>query len=226
LISGDELEQEFHSSEIQILRIPVFETGFLSVSKNLEQLMATGDYCLFSSPRAVDWFKNQGFKIRPPIICFGSKTAEALNQAGLQITAIGAGNSVLKFISESFFQKRIIHFCSAQTRLEPSDLKGSAIDLINIPVYAPEMLLYQRPQIEVFVKQIALAEGLLFFSGSAVRYFSKLFRDQIDLLKDKLCLASGDSAAKELQVLGVSQIRQTAGPETEKMVLLIRQCYE
>jgi uroporphyrinogen-III synthase len=218
-------------NQLKAETIDVIEKDFISINpvqcdvvkKNIAASMHHGANVVFTSANAVEAVKEYFHEWDTSyaeetwkIYCLSGKTKEAVLEEFSQQQIVSVADNA-SWLVEKILQhdvNEVIFFCGDQRREElPCMLKEKGVDVTEIIVYNT---------IETPATVDTDADGVLFFSPSAVRsFFSKN-----ELKPSTICFAIGNTTKAELQRNTTNETIVADSPSAEAMVQAITRYFK
>jgi uroporphyrinogen-III synthase len=192
------------------------------------------DGILLSSPNLLPLLRAAGERVpeawlKKPWYLVGSRSRDDVEALGARVAFVPENPSLDGFLHEFPAPQdkaekalRLLHPCSAKTRLEPSLFTSRGIDVHNMAVYEPRL-----PDGSAVLLEGAWtgARAILFASGSAVHHlFAAAPHRGRDLAlgEGPHPVAIGASTARALRMYGVDRFAQCATADNEGFIEALR----
>ena len=219
----------YESVEVPLVELTLIDEA-LPILRKLSDALYDG--VLLSSPNLLPLLRAAGESVpaawlAKPWYLIGSRSRPDVEALGAKVAFVPAKASLNGFLHEFPVQGtqgglRLLHPCSAKTRLEPSLFAARGINVHNMAVYEPRLPQGSAPLLEA---AWADARAILFASGSAVHHFfaasPRRGRD-LALGEGPFPVAIGESTARALRMYGVERFAQCATADNAGFVEALR----
>jgi uroporphyrinogen-III synthase len=228
-LSGALRAAGFDPVEVPLVELTLFRDALAMLRKLPETLY---DGILLSSPNLLPLMDEAGEAMpeawkNKPWYLVGSRSRAEVEALGIQVAFVPEASSLDGFLREVPPQSglRLLHPCSAKTRLEPSLFASRGIDVHNMAVYEPRLPEGSAARLEAAWGD---SKAALFASGSAVHHlFAAAPRKGRDLAlgEGPLPVAIGASTARALRMYGVDRFAQCPTADNAGFVEALRRSF-
>ncbi|WP_103665334.1 uroporphyrinogen-III synthase [Gracilimonas amylolytica] len=158
------------NDELLIESEPFITFEYLMPALWMDKLPDKADAWIFTSKKAVKAFspKIPELKIPDHIFAVGAKTAEKLEELGLEVSFPEEYNALaLAEMMKKLDFKKVVHFCGNLKAADLGKLLGESVEVVNIEVYHTVLTHHKMDDLNDF-------DAVVFMSPSAVESFSEL----------------------------------------------------
>lgn len=204
----------FDPVEVPLVELALFRDA-LAILRRLPDALYDG--VLLSSPNLLPLLRAAGESVpeawlQKPWYLIGSRSRPDVEALGVRVAYVPEVASLDGFLREFPPHKglRLLHPCSAKTRLEPSLFAARGVDVHNMAVYEPRLPEGSAARLEAAWPE---ARAVLFASGSAVHHLFAsvpLRGRDLALGEGPFPVALGASTARALRMYGVERFAQCA----------------
>lgn len=157
------------NDELLIESEPFITFEYLMPALWMDKLPDKADAWIFTSKKAVKAVspKIPELKIPDHIFAVGAKTAEKLEELGLEVSFPEEYNALaLAEMMKKLDLKKVVHFCGNLKAADLGKLLGESVEVVNIEVYHTVLTHHKMDDLNDF-------DAVVFMSPSAVESFSE-----------------------------------------------------
>ncbi|HEX2613035.1 MAG TPA: uroporphyrinogen-III synthase [Fibrobacteria bacterium] len=220
----------FDPAEVPLVELALFRDA-LAILRKLPETLYDG--VLLSSPNLLPLMREaeegipEAWKTKPWYL-IGSRSRPDVESLGVKVAFVPEVSSLDGFLHEFPAREpgspllRLLHPCSAKTRLEPALFTSRGIDVHNMAVYEPRL---PEGSAELLDEAWRGAKAALFASGSAVHHlFAAAPRKGRDLAlgEGPMPISIGASTTRALRMYGVDRFAQCPTADNAGFVEALR----
>lgn len=192
---SEQKRTHLENGELLIESEPFITFEYLMPGLWIDQLPDKADAWIFTSKKAVKAVspKIQELKIPDHIFAVGAKTAEKLEELGLEVSFPEEYNALaLAEMMKKLDFKKVVHFCGNLKAADLGKLLGESVEVVNIEVYHTVLTHHMMDDLNDF-------DAVVFMSPSAVESFS----EQNSVSEDQQVFCIGPTTEEAAKGVGI-----------------------